>query len=454
MIRHLSERVSVNLAQISSKAKSDFVYTGGAQGVGLVTSFFTALVITDRLGLNQLGAYALIISISTFLAALAEVGIGQTAIRYASLAHANSDQKKCNEVVAWSINIRILFALVSVAAGVYLSEWLGTHVWSGGTSSEFIPYAFVLGAVTILQQCVNAYFHTHHYFRFLSLVTLLHSSLILAGTLMLSWLDLLSLESIVFLTIAVALITFFINVIRIPWRSIYVLDGVQECWKFRFKIQGSRTASGLLDDTYGIKPKNFAANLLASSLIVTLFTRLDIWMIGALLSETEVGVYKLASYFATPLALVVGAFNTTLWPRASKLISQTAISAFILKTIQISFLLMLLMLFYIFSLIWLPGLLFPNYASAITGLAIALSIRYLFSMLITPASVVGYNLGMSQVYVIVNVIQLAAVFAFNSTMISVMGLYAPAIALIVADLIGVLVIWPLLRKRIHSLIAV
>jgi len=445
------ERLTLALAQVSNKARADFVYTGAAQGVGLATSFFTALLITNYLGLEQLGAYALILSISTFVAALAEVGVGQTATRYASVAHANSDTTKCNEVLAWSINVRIFFAIASTVGGAYSAGWLGTHVWSGGASSEFIAHAFVLGAFTILQQCANAYYYTHHNFRILSFLTFLNSALILGGALVLAWFDLLSLESVVYMSMAATLVTFFVVILITPWRAIYAVDESQRWLRFGFRFQVSEESSGPVDGAYGIKPQNFAFYLLVSSLIVTIFTRLDIWMISALLSETEVGIYKLASYFAIPLALVVGALNTTLWPRASKLINQAMISGFIRKTLWVSLLLMLPMSSYVLSLNWLPKVIFPNHAAAVTSLAIALCIRYILAILITPAAVVGYALGMSRVYVLVNSLQLAVIFTMNSALISHYGLYAPAMALIASEMISISIIWPLLRKRVRSL---
>lgn len=449
--RLISERISVYIAQISSKARSDFIYTGAAQGAGLVTSFFTALLITKRLGIDQLGAYALIISISSFVATLAEVGIGQTATRYASIAHANSELIKCNEVLVWSVNVRIIFAVASIVAGIYLSESLTTLFWKDGKSSEFIFHAFVLGAITILLQCANSYFQTHHNFRFLSLIILLNSALILGGALMLTWLGILSLESIIYMNMAAALVTLLAIILNTPWRNIYDVDECQRRSRFTLSFPISKKSSGPVDDAYGIKPQNFAVYLLASSLIVTIFTRLDVWMISALLSESEVGVYKLASYFAIPLALVVGALNTTLWPRASKLITQVLIRRFIRRTVQISLLLMLPMGFYIISLNWLTNFIFPTQATLINGLSIALSIRYLLAALITPVAVVGYTLGMSRVYVFVNSLQLAVVFVIVSIFINDIGLYAPAIALIVSELISIFIIWPLLRKRVRGL---
>lgn len=452
MIRRLTiERLNLALAQVSNKARSDFVYTGAAQGVGLASSFLTALLITNYLGLEQLGAYALILSISTFVAALAEVGIGQTATRYASVSKANSDTTKCNEVLAWSINVRLFFSFVTALGGTYSASWLGTHVWPGSTSSEFIPHAFVLGALTILQQCANAFYYTHHNFRTLSLLTFLNSALILGGAFVLAWVELLSLESVVYTSMAAALVTFFVIILKTPWRSIYAVDESQRRYKFRLRLQVSAESSGPVDGAYGINPQNFAIYLLVSSLIVTVFTRLDIWLIGALLSETEVGIYKLASYFAIPLALVVTALNTTIWPRASKLISQAMISGFIRKTLQVSLLLTLPMSFYIVSLNWLPNVIFPNYATAIEGLAIVLCIRYILSTLITPVTIVGYSLGMSRVYVVVNFFQLTAIFLINFLFINKIGLFAPALALVASEIIGVLILWPILRNRVRSL---
>lgn len=452
MTRRLSERISLYLARVTSKASFDFFYTGAAQGVGLATSFLTALLITNDLGLDQLGAYALILSISSFVSALADVGIGQTATRYASVAHANSELTKCNEVLAWSVNARILLAFASIIAAIFLSGWLGTHVWSGGISSEFIADAFILGAFTIMQQCANAYFYTYHQFKFLSLLSCLNSSLILGGVLISAWLDIMSLELIVNMSIAAALTTLLVVILKTPWGVIYAPDGTYGFRRFEIRFNFSAGSRGPLDDKYGIKPTNFAAYLIASSLIVTVFTRLDIWMLGAMLTETEVGVYKLASYFAIPLAVVVGALNTTLWPRAAKLITKAIISTFMQKTIKISLIIIAPMIFYMLSIKWLTYIIFPTHAAAISGLAIALCFRYVLAALITPAAVVGYSFGMSRVYVFVNFLQLLAVFMINDALINTIGLFAPAIGLIFSELISIAVIFPLLRRRVKSLV--
>lgn len=448
------KRIASQFTQISTKAKSDFVYTGAAQGMGLAASFFTALVITNRLGIDQLGAYALIISIATFMGALADVGIGQTATRYASVSHANSEPAKCNEVLAWSINVRILLAILSAAVGLYISELLGSYVWTGGASSEFISYSFILGALTIVQQASNSYFHTHHNFRLLSLLTFLNSGLILAGILILDWFGLLSLKLIFYTNMLASLVVFSVVSIKTPWKAIYNINSRKLLPSFNLVFKVSEKSQGPMDSTYGIKPQSFAIYLLASSLIVTIFTRLDIWMIGAMLSETDVGIYKLASYFAIPLALAVGALNTTLWPRASKLTTQAAINAFIRKTIRISSLLAIPSSIYILSMYWLPQLIFPIHSASITALAMALSSRYILAILITPAAVVGYSLGMSRTYVLVNTLQLGCIFTINNAFIDSVGLYAPAIALILSELIAIFIIWPALKKRVRTLITV
>ncbi len=308
MNRQLSDGIASALALISAKAGSDYIYTAAAQGVGLATSFLTALIITNRLGLEQLGAYTLIVSIATFIAALAEVGIGQTATRYASIAAANLDPAKCNEVVAWSINVRIVFALASLL-GLLFADWLGTRVWGSGASSQFIAHAFVLGAVTTLQQSVNAYWYTHHDFRFISLTMLVNSGLILGSVLVFDSLGLLSLKTLVLLSIAASLATFALVCVAAPWRRIYNLGEQRGLTCLSLRLRTSETASAPADAAYGIRPQTFALYLLASSLIVTVFTRLDVWMIGALLTEADLGIYKLASYFALPLSLAVGALN-------------------------------------------------------------------------------------------------------------------------------------------------
>lgn len=452
MKRLLSNKLAPILALVSAKASSDFAYTSAAQGVGLATSFITALLVTNRLGVDNLGAYALVVSIATFISTLAEVGVGQTATRYASVATAKSETNQCNAVLAWSINIRVVFAVASILTGLLFADWLGTHVWGEGKSKELLLHAFVLGAATILQQCANAYFQTHQKFRFISMTTFFNSTLILVGALLLDNLGLFNLVSLIIISIAAALLTFSLVMINTPWREIYNTSQPRRLFfYFSIKLNTIQATAQTVDFAYGIKPRTFAIYLLSSSLIVTLFTRLDIWMIGALMTEGDVGIYKLASYFAIPLAMAVGSLNTILWPRASKLLTEEDIRNFLHRTVRVSLLLMLPVAVYGAALQWLPALIFPANATVIQGLALTLCARYVLAMLITPVAVVGYAIGMSRIYVIVNTLQLISIFLINYYFMDSLGLYAPALSLIVSELISVAIIWPVMRSRVRTL---
>lgn len=452
MKKSITGNFSSLIALLSAKASSDFVYTNASQVISLGVSFVTSVIVADRLGLNQLGVYVLILSIASFISTLADVGVGQTAIRYASVALAKSETSKCSEVLAWSINVRITFAVASMVSGVFFANWLGSHLWEQGIFKDFLLQAFVLGSVITLQQCANAYFHTHQNFRFLSLTVFINSALILSGILAMAYLDFFSLKILIFVSIFSSLATFALVVIKTPWREIYKYNDQSRLFhSLSLKLQVLEKASGPADARYAVRPQTFVTYLLASSLLVTIFTRLDVWMIGAMLTEADVGVYKLASYFAIPLALAVGSLNTILWPRASRLASEVSIRNFVKKTVQVSMLLMLPAFIYMFLLLWLPTLVFPRYANIISGLAIALCFRYVIAMLITPAAVVGYTIGMSRIYVLVNFLQLIIIIAINFYFIDRLGMYAPALSLIASELISVLIIWPLMFMRVRNL---
>ena len=99
----------------SLKAIEDVIVSAFPGMAGLLTGAITAALIARGLGPFGMGQYALVISISSFTGGLSDMGIGQTAIRYASRAASQGDVEGQFAILRWTFRLRMLFRPGSVS---------------------------------------------------------------------------------------------------------------------------------------------------------------------------------------------------------------------------------------------------------------------------------------------------------------------------------------------------
>jgi O-antigen/teichoic acid export membrane protein len=76
-----------------------------------------------------------------------------------------------------------------------------------------------------------------------------------------------------------------------------------------------------------------------------------------------------------------------------------------------------------------------------------LCVRFVIAILICPVAVVCYTLGFVRIYWIVNLVQLVAVVAANVILLPRIGLLGSAIALIINDSVGFIVVGALIWSK-------
>jgi len=93
----------------------------------------------------------------------------------------------------------------------------------------------------------------------------------------------------------------------------------------------------------------------------------------------------------------------------------------------------------------IPFLFGSKFSSAVL-LSQLLCLRFCVAIVTCPLGVVGYSLGLVGRYLVVNLVQLVAVLAINVLLMPVMGVYAAAIALLVNEVIGAILITAYIRR--------
>lgn len=113
----------------SLKAIEDVIVSVFPGVATLLTGAFTATLIARGLGPFGMGQYALVISVSSFTIGLSDLGIGQTAIRYASRAASQGDVEGQFAILRWTFRLRMLFVLGWSLVVFVLAPTIAGTIW-------------------------------------------------------------------------------------------------------------------------------------------------------------------------------------------------------------------------------------------------------------------------------------------------------------------------------------
>src|SRR5450759_2938469 len=113
----------------SLKAIEDVIVSMVPQAATLLTGIVASALIARGIGASGVGQYALIVSISGFTVALSDLGIGQTAIRYASRAASQNDSESQFAVLRWAFRLRVSLSLVFSFTAFLLAPIIAGGVW-------------------------------------------------------------------------------------------------------------------------------------------------------------------------------------------------------------------------------------------------------------------------------------------------------------------------------------
>lgn len=407
------------------------------QVVSVLAAFVVSVLIARGLGPEGVGKYALILSVSGVAVTLSDLGIGQTAIRFASRAASVGDVVGQMAVLRWAFRLRLLLSFMMTVFLILLAPALAS-LWNSPDLAPLIRIGLVGGIFTALASIPSIYFQSLKQFSRSAVINVAQTLILLLGVVAVAFLHVWSVENVVVVSLIAAAIGSLIFLLSIPRQALVgrnplpptIRAGLRKIWQNPLPGQTATPLPG--DDS----PTTFARYNLASTLIVLVILRLDVWLMGAFLEQSQVGIYNIASRFSTPMAILLTAIGGALWPRASSHLSIDEIRALMAKTFRLCGVLGILGFVYAILVPLLAPFLFGEAFNGSTLLGQVLCIRYAIAILIAPIGIIGYSLGMVRIYWMINLLQLAAVVAINVLFLPVWGPLASALALLVNELIG------------------
>lgn len=189
---------------------------------------------------------------------------------------------------------------------------------------------------------------------------------------------------------------------------------------------------------------------MVSSVIVMVYTRLDVWILGTIKDPSAVGAYAIANKIVLPLSMVLGALSAALWPRVSSAKNQQELRNLFRRTLAMSALLAIPAAIYsLVGPVLIPILFGVKYEAGVLP-AQLLGLRYVIDIIVCPVGIVGYGFGMVKIYPLINFAQMLVMVILSVSLLKSYGAVAVALGILLADLLGMILSALILYKRMKA----
>ncbi|OGS01918.1 MAG: hypothetical protein A2V88_13680 [Elusimicrobia bacterium RBG_16_66_12] len=411
--------------------------------------FFSSVLIARGLGPVGMGQYALVMSVSDGVTVLSDLGVGQTALRYGSLAASRKDVASHLAVLRWAFGVRMTLTLLLVTVLFLLAPILTAWCWHAGGLAGALRVGLLVAVFSAAAAVPSLYFQSLKRFGMNALVLTVQGFVALAGVGVLAILRAWSVPAVVGMAALATGIGALLFLHLIPRGAIYSRTpdpggrkpGGRVPWQLSLPEELEVTN---LDTT---SANRFTLYLLLSTLIVMITMRLDVWLMGYFTDQAQIGLYSIATRAALPLVFLLGGLNTALWPRASSLTSLAEFRNLVRKTLKASVVVAMMGGVYAIIVPFVVTLLFGSQYHASGGLARIIVFGYCVACLANPIGVVGYSIGLARVYWIVNLFQMALVVAMLVLLLPHYGALGAAWAFLINTLSGGLINGMLVWRR-------
>ena len=421
--------------------------------VMFVTGFLTSVFIARGLGPKGMGSYALILSVSGLASALSDLGIGQTAIRFASQAVAQNNLSLQFSILRWAFRVRMVMVFLVSIAILTISSLITVKFWKAPELTFLLRVSLLIGVVSAVSAIPTIYFQSLKRFKMNSAVLVFQTLISFLGIVLLATYKIWTLEMVLGVNIISVSVSAIVFIILVPKDSFYANVDF-------FKAKGSLLEKLFKPPPYHQEIKSsldstnvstFTFYMMISSFLVTLSMRADIWLMGYYLDKSQIGLYSVATRYTLPLVVILGALNTTLWPRVSALTSLARTKEIIKKTFQISILIAGFSVIYsILIPLTMPYVFGSKYNDGVL-IGQLLCLRYSISILICPLGVVAYSLGFVKIFWWINLIQLLIIVVGNTILLKSMGILAAGLSLLLMELFGAVSMMTILWKKYRIL---
>jgi O-antigen/teichoic acid export membrane protein len=419
----------------SRQGIEDVIVSMTPQLITLIAGLVTAILLARGLGPGGMGQYTLIISISGFVSVASDMGINQTAIRFASRAASVNDTQGQYAVLRWAFRIRLVLVMAAVLAAFILAPYICETIWGMTELIPLLRLSLFISIFTVIASIPIVYFQSLKRFRMNAIVSIGETSVTLAGIVVIAWINDWSLEFVIMTSIIASIVGTMAFIAIVPKDAFISIEELKKPLK-TLKNLFKEPAVLQIKSLENINPNGFLLYMIISTIIVAISSRADVWLMGYYLDKSQIGVYCIAIYFTIPLSMILSSINMVIWPRASSIKSHSDVKTFLRKTFSLSIIVAICGAIYSLIIPLLMPFVFGSVYAGGVMTAQILCLGYCIAILIGPVGVIGYNLGLIRYYWSINLLQLITLVGINIILLPRVGIIGSAIAIIVNNLVG------------------
>ncbi len=433
----------------SKRGVKDVLLATAPQAIQLVTGLIASVLIARGLGAAGMGEYTLAMTIAGLTISLSDLGIGQTAIRYASRALSSSDERGFLAVLRWAFRWRLLLVFVLAMILFFLSRWIAEEFWHLERLTFHVRLGIASGVIGSLASIPSAYFQSRKEFARNSTVLITQTLISLSGIFLLALFSYWSVEAVLVVGIIGGGIGTVIFMASVPLSSLFSReDSKRGSYSSLLRSPRVERTQDVVDTA---EPEAFALYFLASTILAIIILKVDVTLMGYFLSQEEVGQYGVATRFALPLAMILASINTALWPRASSAATLEAKKALLKKTLTMTSALSILVIGYSIAAPLLTPYLFGTAYEKSVFIGQLLCGRFVLAMCASPLGAIGYSFGLVRFFWIINLIQLVCVILLNVLLLPRIGAVGAAVALLVNESISFVMVGYMVWRKLKVL---
>ncbi len=436
----------------SLKAIEDVIVSSFPGIASLLTGAMTAALIARGLGPFGMGQYALIISISTFTLGLSDMGIGQTAIRYASRAASQGDVEGQFAILRWTFRLRMLFVLGLSLIVFVLAPTIAGTIWHDTSLTPILQLSLLIGIFATLAHVPIIYSQSIRRFRMNSIIQVAQALISFAGILLVAFFALWHVQLVIIVSVIATAIGALAFITVTPKAAFFKFDG---SWRpFHFKLRGILTPPSIKGgETSALDSSSigsFARFNFVDQMVSVAATNAPVWIMGIFLIKSQIGVYAAATYVAFPISMLVTAIGTAYWPRVAAATTLEGNKDLLRRAMLLTIVTVIGALFYaVFAPLLMPFVFGAGYASGIL-VAQLLCLGWCIYLLSLPIGLVGYNFGVVRISWLINFAQLVIIITVNVWLLPMIGPLAAALAFVIATTVatvwGGIFLWSRMRR--------
>ncbi len=400
---------------------------------GLLANVASSILIVRGLSVEDVGAYTLIFGYYMLMLMLSDLGINQTVLRYA--AKAATETHKHAQLLNWGVRLKLL-SLCSFGLLFFLFAPLVAEVWASASLAPLMQLALLTGFASSMLAMPIVYFQSKQIFRKAGALIALQSLFNLSPLLYLQFSGAWSLTAVVLSGTVSPFLTLIVGLMMMPTKTYWDIDTLKACIAEPKLFVLAPSGREFNSETEFLSPTRYLLFTMPAGLLFALASRVDVWLMGYFLTKMEIGVYGMAQRVALPLSAISESVDGALSPAASSIKERERVGSFLKSALVTVVGVMVMGALYATIVPQVVPVVFGEAYQSGVWVASLLCLRVVIAILSSPFTWLAYNFDYAKVQWAVRVVQLSVMIAVNLTLLSHWGIFAPATAWIMFELIG------------------